>query len=481
MALVLVSCDENTGTMGIYIDNDQITNSTGSYTLSSRSIAMDSGIVANNTYCYLGRVIDPETDAALEADFAAQYQTFENYRFPEKSRIVDARDTNNIVNAIHCDSVEVRLYFNSYFGKPNNTMKLEVYELSHDKILSEDSTYYTDIDLQQYVPAGSKPVATKVFTPIDYSVNEIDRNSSSYLNNVRVMLPASIGQRMMQSYYSDPTSFRDSYTFIRQVLPGFYFRCSDGSGTMLRMYAGTLNVFFHYRDQIGEGETQRDTIYSAYARFAATPEVIQSTRFTQQGDMTPLLADAGCTYLKTPAGICTELTLPVDEIFGGAHQGDSISMASISLTRYNKDQSNAASLFGTPSELLMVRRADLYRFFQERRVANARTSYIASFNSTYNSYDFNNISRLVSYCHHEKKDGARRQGISEAEWALQNPDWNRVVLVPVSTSSTNATSALGTTTSMLVSVTHDLNLNSVRLVGGNNALKMQVVYSKFSK
>ena len=61
--------------------------------------------------------------------------------------------------------------------------------------------------------------------------------------------------------------------------------------------------------------------------------------------------------------------------------------------------------------------------------------------------------------------------MSEDEWAAQNPDWNKVLLIPVSTSTDN--------NGVLVSVTHNLNLSSVRLVGGTTPLTMQVVYSKF--
>ncbi len=177
--------------------------------------------------------------------------------------------------------------------------------------------------------------------------------------------------------------------------------------------------------------------------------------------------------------MCTQVTLPIDEVFEGKHKKDSLSMASVSFIRYNKTQTS--NQFGTPQTLLMVRRSELYRFFNEHRIADNRTSYIASFNSVYNSYDFNNISRMISYCYNEKIQGAKRLGISEEEWMARNPYWNQVVLVPVTTSSTTETSSLGTSSSVLVSVTHDLSLNSIRLVGGNTPIKMQVVYSRFSK
>ncbi len=118
----------------------------------------------------------------------------------------------------------------------------------------------------------------------------------------------------------------------------------------------------------------------------------------------------------------------------------------------------------------------MYSFFLNHQVADSKTSYTTSFNSTYNTYEFSNISRLLSYCKHEKMTAAADQGITEEAWAAQNPDWNKVVLIPVITSSASSST---TSSSSQVSVTHDLNLNSIRLVGGDTKLKMQVIYSQF--
>jgi len=174
------------------------------------------------------------------------------------------------------------------------------------------------------------------------------------------------------------------------------------------------------------------------------------------------------------------MTFPIDELFAGHHATDSTSRATISLVRYNKAQDEEQ--FGTPSELLMVRKCDMYRFFRDHEVADGRTSYTTTFNSTYNSYTFNNICRLLAYCKHEKVAGAREMGITEEAWAQlpENRDWNKVVLIPVVTSTNSSSTSYGTF-NQLVSVSHDLSLNSIRLVGGNTKLKMQVIYSKFSQ
>ena len=232
---------------------------------------------------------------------------------------------------------------------------------------------------------------------------------------------------------------------------------------MIAVSVGTFNIYYRYGDAYDSDQT-----YTGVTRFAATPEVIQSTHFENE-DVDALVADSKCTYLKTPAGICTEMTLDIDHFYAGAHATDSISMASITLTRYNKIQSTHQ--WGTPETLLMVRKSEWHDFFLNHKVADSRTSYTTSYNSTYNTYTFDNICRLISYCKNEKANEAARAGITEEAWAAKHPDWNKVVLIPVVT-STNTSGAQ-------VSVTHDLSLNSVRLIGGDTKIKMQVVYSKF--
>ena len=177
--LAFSACDDNTGTLGIHSDDDGISNSTQIFQLTTRSLAMDS-VVANSTISYLGSITDPETGTDVEAQFAAQFYIFEGYQYPSKSLMVGDVDGEEKRGIVQCDSCEVRLYFNNYYGDANNPMKLEVFEMATDKILSEDSTYYTDIDLEKYLGESPKPIATRVFTPRDYNLDDVTLNGSSY-------------------------------------------------------------------------------------------------------------------------------------------------------------------------------------------------------------------------------------------------------------------------------------------------------------
>lgn len=78
---------------------------------------------------------------------------------------------------------------------------------------------------------------------------------------------------------------------------------------------------------------------------SSTKEVFMSTRFKNSG-MKELVSDPKCTYLKTPAGLCTEVTLPIEEMYQ-AHKNDTLNSISVSFQKL-KDQSNNPFKMGTP-------------------------------------------------------------------------------------------------------------------------------------
>lgn len=467
--LLIAGCDDNTSTMGIPSKDEEVFPSYGTFLAYTHSEAMDS-VLGNSTSSYLGSIDDPETGTRIRADFAAQFHTFENYSFPKFDLMFPDDGVKRTTDSIRCDSVEVRLYFSNYYGAKNAPLKLEVYPLDKNNVLQEEEDYYTDTDLDQFVLPGSEPIATKVFTTEDYNLADAERNSATHADNVRIMLPDTVGSLIMRAYYDHPEYFKDSYTFIRKVCPGFLFKIRSGNGSMLSVDVSTLNIYFNFYDKV-----KRDSTCSALARFAATPEVIQSTQFSND-DMQSLVEEDDCTYLKTPAGIMTVAQLPINEIYQN-HETDSVSRAQLTFTRLNNTKPSAQSL-GIPQSLLLVRKADATSFFKKRSVADSKTSYTTSYSSTYNTYTFNNICRLISLCRKEKLAGMKAENLTEQEWEQKHPDWNKVVLIPVNIST--ATDTYGETHQ--VSVTHDMSMNSIRLQGGaNTPIKMQVIYSRFKQ
>ena len=128
----------------------------------------------------------------------------------------------------------------------------------------------------------------------------------------------------------------------------------------------------------------------------------------------------------------------------------------------------------------MVRKSEMDSFFEKNKLTDNVTSFYTTFNSTYNSYEYSNIARLIIHCENERQEWmtANMEQYATAEEAMeayeaQFPDWNKVVLVPVKT--------IKDSNKNIVNYRHDLSLNSTRLVGGEDAILIKVITSAFNQ
>lgn len=463
-AFTLFSCDDTTDTIGGSLtDNvDKLEISTDTFQVETRSILADS-VLSRSVTGYLGKVRDPETGAYMTGDFMTQFYTPEGFSFPEKDSIVSKKD-----GMIVADSCDLRLYYTGFYGDSLATMKVTAMELN--KPVDEQKFFYSNYDPEKegYVKSDSK-AGSRIYTLADLNVDESTRKKSDYMPNIRIALDKpykgydNFGSYIINMYYEHPEYFKNSYSFIHNLVPGFFFKTQSGLGSMAYVTLSQLNVYFRNKTTYTSSDgTKRDTIINAMASFPGTEEVLQTT--TINNDMSTLRRlvdeDRSCTYLKSPAGIFTEMTLPVNEIVAG-HENDTINTAKIMLTRINDGVQQKAYRLGIPQTLLLLPKADMYSFFEKNQIADYKTSYLASYNSSSNTYTFNNIGGLIKHLN-ETADKTKA-------------DWNKVVIIPVTATYTTIDQR-----SVLTKVTHDMSLTSTKLVGGPNTKnQITVIYSKF--
>lgn len=455
---LFVACDDTTDNIGsgTLIDtSDNLEVFADTFDVTTRSIVADS-VLARNNSGYLGKVRDPETGAYLSSNFMTQFYVPENFELPKKENI-KSLDNGDVV----ADSCDIQLYYDSFYGDSLAPMKLAAYELSTP---IPEKTYYSNFDPEKEGYVNENSIVNKVYTLTDLNVDESTRNSSSYVKSIRIPLGVNFGTDIMRQYYKNPNSFKNAYTFIHEVLPGFYFKSKSGLGAMAHIYLSQLNVYFrHQTTTTNTDGTKRDTVIVSVAAFPGTEEVLQTTNIVNDKEAIKRLADCDtCTYIKSPAGIFTEMTIPVAEILKG-HENDTLNTAKISLTRIINNDGNNEFALKQPSTLLMLPKSKkrMYTFFENKEVADYKTSFLASFDSSTNKYTFSNISTLIRHLWENRDEN--------------DEDWNKVVLIPVSTTYN--------TSSELTNVTHDMSITSTRLVGGSNntngAIKITVIYSKF--
>lgn len=493
--LAFTACDDSTDTIGSSLieNNNGVSIETASFSVASSSVAADS-VLSRSTYGYLGKVRDPETGAYITGDFMAQYNNIEGFYFPKLDSLVTYDSNGNEVfgsaGTIKADSCELRLFFEDKYGDAKQSMKLTAYEMA--KAMNEDRYYYSTFDpyAQGYVREDGIH-KDKVYNLTDYNVAQSTRDTSIYVPYITVQINDAytdkdgktynnFGAYMLQKYYDDASNYKNAYTFRNNVVPGFFFKLKSGLGNMVKITDSQLNVYFKMRakkaytdNTSGTSVTAyKDTIYNQVATFWGTEEVLQHTTFSNdEGINDKLVADESCTYLKTPSGIFTELTLPVDSIMMG-HENDTIASARVVLERLN-NTTQSTYAFDVPQTLLMVPKDSLRSFFEEGKLYDNKTTYVATWGgassttSTDNTYTFYNIGKLITSMYRSSN---------------KTGNWNKVVLVPVTVSSTTTQSSYGTTSTIITKVNHDMSLTSTRLVKGtssNGAIRINVIYSKF--
>ena len=477
--IALSSCDDDLSGIGNSLTNeaDKLNITSTTFNLDTRTIVADSVLSLSNE-CYFGKVKDPETGADVTSEFTTQFHLLETmYISPEDSI---ASRWNGIGAADSCDIV---LYPESPFMSKDSllAMKLRVMELVRPT--EEGERYYSN-----YNPLERGLVRTdglnqgKMFTYRSLTDTDSLKATSSYLNNIRIALNgpytdkdgvtycsdgkgSGYGTYLMQQYFKHPEYFRNSYSFTHNVCPGFFFKITDGYGFHAKITNIGLRIYYKVN--------LNDSIRNAVLTLAGTKEVLQTTHVTNDKEAINLLAqDNSCTYLKSPAGLFTEVTLPVDEVRSG-HLNDSLLAAKVIFQRINNNSSDERAL-GTPAYILMVQKDSLHSFFEKNEVPDSKASYYTSFSSSTNTYTFSNISNLLTQLWNAKQKGLAQ----DANWVANHPNWNKVVLVP-------AKVTVNASTYTVTNCEHDMSLTSTRLVGGsgnpNDPVQISIVYAKFKE
>ena len=465
-AMAAVSCSVDTDIIGSSLTNetDKLELSTGTFNAFSRSVLVDS-VYARNYETYFGQVKDPETGAYVKTEFMAQFNMQEDMKLPSKSKILSIDEEGKV----KADSCEIWLLFNKSecFGDSMVSLKMNVLEL--DRPMSDNFTYYSNFDpkAEGYIRNdGLKK--SMAFSISNLTYTDSIRKLTGYTDMARISLSDpytdksgvtynNYGTYLLRNYYEHPEYFKNSYSFIHTLCPGFYFELSDGLGVMAKIAEMQIRSYFHYQSDT--------TVYVSYLPSSSTPEVLQTTKVTNDKEaLSRLVNDENCTYMKSPAGIFTEVTLPVDEITNN-HTTDSLLSVSVTFTRENSSVSSPF-LLNAPSSIIMLPTDSLRSFFEEEKSYDYKSSFTETLYN--NCYEFSNISNLITLMSQNKAKGLA----ADPDWVSKHPNWNKVLLVPVSITSSSS--------SGVAVISNQMGLVSTKLVGGpHNPIEIKVIYARF--
>lgn len=479
LASLFASCDDNTDELGYSLTNptDRMVIDYGTFNVNSETVKLDN-IISRSSIGHLGKIKDPETGSYITCNFMGQLHIMEDYEFPPLDSLVLSN------GEIIADSCKLQVFYSTYAGGSTASMKCRFQEFA--KPLSESETY--NVDFKPTIENGflRKDGLTKstTYSLIDYSISE----SSQWSNNRHFDICLNdeytdkdgkkynnYGTYIMRKYYELGGSeyFKNSYNFIHNVCPGFYIENTGGIGSIANITYTELDVYI----KIKSGNTERiETLV-----FGGTEEVLQKTNITQDQEIIDQMKDEGDhTYLKTPAGLYTQITLPVDSVFEG-HEKDTLNTANIFISRENNTQETNSYTFPIPQEVMILPADSVENFFTNEKVIDNRSSYTTSYKEATNGYTFSNISSMMRTMKDAKtKYITEHEGTTDAQYEEKFPKWNKAIIIPVSISSIS--DSYGNT--KITRVTHDMSISSTKLVGGKDnpdAIKMSCIYSKFQK
>lgn len=464
-AFSMVACDDTTDTLGSSITNkvDNLTITDATYNVETQSLVAGP-VLSKSNNGIIGRVKDPETGTYLTADYMTQMVPLSTFSVDTLQYIKDA---NN--GELRADSCYLLVSYQSTYGDSLAPMKVTAYEMS--KPMTEDKNYLTDFD-----PIAEGYIAENGYhNSATYSLSKATGNFKIYLNKPYTkdgVTYNNYGTYMLKTFVEHPEYFKSNYQFLKNVCPGFYIKHEGGIGNVADVWNTEVQFYWSRQKTIKASDGVTDSIAKGYGfnRIDGTEEALQTNHIVNDAaSIASLAADQSCTYLKSPAGIFTEVTLPVEEILRD-HENDTLNTASVTFPRINNTETDNQYIFDTPSYVLMIPKDSIDSFFENGDVVNNRNSFYASYSSsTTNGYTFSNISNLITAM-------SKKKGSSE--------NWNKAVLIPITVST-----VVENNSTMISKMTHNMSLTSTRLVKGTNEttsdgkpaspIQIKVIYSKF--
>lgn len=469
LAATLYSCDDTTTGIGDFVaDADEITASAQTFEATTKTLKYTDlnpdGVFSRTSNAYLGKFTDSDF-GTYTTDFITQINCTEDFEFPETMQ--------DII------STTLELSYSSFFGDSLAPMRVRVDLLNQaiDDTGEDLGLYYTSYNPENFYNKNEEALAEQDYAVRDNSWTEEQIDSIKSANGYYPPLIIDLDKAkkakgeetfstyLKRKYNEDKNNFKDSYSFIHNVLPGFYVHNTSGEGSILYIGAIWLRMKVSYLMKSSSGKV--DSLVYTSIPFAATNEVYMSTRLSNSGDnLERLAAETHNTYLKTPAGLCTEVKLPLKEMYE-ALGNDTLNSVSMSFTKYKNVSENSANnpyKMGTPQNLLLIRKSEVKNFFEQKKTYDSKTSFLGTYSSTTNSYSFSQVNRLISQIFSDMR--------TKEEPAEGWDEYNTLVLIPVKTETDSQGNTIG--------LSHDLEVNSAKLVGGEDGekIKMEVIYTK---
>ena len=546
LAITFFGCDDNTAGLGLgmFPGSDQnINGKLTTFDVTTKSVHAGE-VYAKTSTGYVGKFTD-DTFGTYEAGFLSELNCPEGLSFSEmykeneagtkatgslvtsfdnieidskiKDRFTLIKDENNHVIG-NCQ-INIYLWYSSYFGDSLTACRLSIYEL--DKRLNEEKAYYTNINPEDYYKQ-SDLLGTKAYTAVDLSVSDSIRKLDTYVPSVSIRLDQAKAKKLGQKLFK--ADRKDFYKAFPDLFSGIYVKSDYGDGTVLYISQVQMDVVSieYVTDSItgiklkSKVNAEKDSIQYTGRTFNSTREIIQANRLANDTEAIQKCIDnSDWTYLKSPAGIFTQVTLPVSQI-AEKLEGDTLNAVKLGIPIYNETSDKKFGM-SMPRNVLLIRKKYKESFFENNQLSDGVTSSIftqTSSTTNLTEYTYNNITKLINDCLKDRaaadKEIQEKKSITfqtfNDEGKIENhtvnnikdweelSDWNKAILIPVLVTTDASSNGYYGSSSNVIGIQHDLKPGYVRLKGGlkeeekdsqgnpvypENILKLEVVSTNF--
>lgn len=468
-SLFIIGCDDNTEGIGVnLLPDENIIKSTGTTfdTEFHNFFVEEDSVYSNSTFAYLGKYND-DVFGNLETGYLTQLYCLDNFSFDFDNMVTEkVDDGNGGQKEIYKDaSCYISLDYTQFFGDSLNPCQVEAYKLN--KSIDENIT--SSVDPTEYYDEENGFLGKVTYTAANTYLDDDERGED---RTVRIQLDDSMAQYLIGTNKNHPEYFKNAAAFNENVIKGLYLKPTAGDGTILYITDTRLHINFtmYVTDDEGnrikkkeEGHTEEDSTALYTTNFNSTREVYQVNTFHNEIDKSKLNPER--TYLKSPSGIFTKIDLPIGKIEHDI-KGDTIMQVRLTLKAYNQIENDNVFNMTKPENVLLVRKSEVYSFFRENKLADNKTSYLATLNTTDNTYTFNNISQIIVDAIQNKK--------TENGGIINENEIEEVIIVPVTVKTEESSS--GTTPT---SIRNNLMPQYVQLIKNEN--KLEVMHIKIGK
>ena len=430
-SLMFAACEANEIGTEIQPTEDKLSVKTDSFSVSATT-AFIKDRYSESDKLLLGNYEDPIYGTA-RLDFLAEFR-YLNADYPSTAKAT---------------SVQVVLYYKTFFGDSTAVQEATVYQLS--KPLEFETNYTTNISVEEYCDK-SVVLGKKVYVAYDPTVPDSILEEDDYCNTVRIDLPLSIGEKLI----SDRSITQSQEKFLN-LLKGVYVTNEFTGQVVLNVDSVNLEVAYDYVPKA----TKPDSIVNKLRVYTVNKETTSVLRISNVKAPDLETIPDSLVYMSSYIGMVPKLQLPIERIRErlGYEEGDIISINNMSLiVEEALCADSSLTELDMPPFVILIREADTEKFFtQSLYPAEGITSVLGVYESDVRAYRFNN---LADYLHSILLNGDSEEEV------------NPFYILPV----TGATDILGTD----AVIRHQFRPSGVRLRSGSNDsnMRLSVTYTK---